>query len=187
MTERQRKDAPETSDLSTLEADGILAASLYEELHKMAIRRMRFERPNHTLQPTALVHEAYLRLAEASGSVWQDRVHFLAVAARVMRHILVDHARARGAGKRGAGAVQMTLDENTVSQKSAGADVLAVDQALLILAKLDSRQAKILELHFFAGMTFEEIASVLRISARTVKRDWSMARDWMRGVLSKRI
>jgi len=163
-----------------------LASSLYRELRRIAARKMRFERANHTLQPTALVNEAYLQLAGAPGSLWQDRAHFLTLAAREMRHILVDHARAHGAHKRGNGAVQVTLDDNLEAATGSVADVLAVDEALRRLALLDARQAEILELHFFAGMTFEEIASVLGISVRTAKRDSHMARAWMKSELSKR-
>jgi RNA polymerase sigma factor (TIGR02999 family) len=163
-----------------------LAPSLYEELHRLAARKMRFERANHTLQPTALVNEAYLKLAEASGSLWKDRAQFLALAAHVMRHILVDHARSHCADKRGAGAVQVTLDDTFVTTKGSSADVLAVDEALTRLAQFDARQAEILELHYFAGMTFEEIAAALGISTRTAKRDSNMARAWLKSELSKR-
>lgn len=170
---------------SAPEPGKVFAPSLYQALHKLAAQKMRFERANHTLQPSALVNEAYLRLAEASDSVWRDRVHFLALAAREMRHILVDHARAHGADKRGGGVVQVTLDEHLVATTGVTADVLAVDYALSRLAQLDARQAEILELHFFAGMTFEEIASALGVSIRTAKRDFSMARAWMKSELSK--
>ena len=161
-------------------------SSLYKELHNLAARKMRFERVNHTLRPTALVNEAYLRLAEASNSIWEDRPRFLAVAASVMRHILVDHARSHGAGKRGAGALPVTFDENLISTKNPRADVLAVDEALTRLAEFDPRQAKILEMHFFAGMTFDEIATQLGISSRTVRRDSTMAQAWLRQELSSK-
>lgn len=156
-----------------------LEATLYKELHKLAARKMRAERANHTLQPTALVNEAYLRLADESASLWKDRAHVLATAAHVMRHILVDHARSRGAGKRGAGAVQVTLDENLVPSASHSIDILALHEALESLSKLDARQGRIVELHFFGGLSFEEIASVLELSERTVKRDWALARIWL--------
>jgi len=162
-----------------------LAPSLYRELHKIAVRKMRFEHANHTLQPTALVNEAYLRLAPASISLWQDRAHFLALAARAMRNILVDHARSHRALKRGSGAVQVTLDDKFEAATGSVVDVLAVDAALTRLAKLDIRQADILELHYFAGMTFEEIAAALGISVRTAKRDSNMARAWMKSEFSK--
>jgi RNA polymerase sigma factor (TIGR02999 family) len=161
------------------------AASLYAELHRLAVGKMRFERGNHTLQPTALVNEAYLRLENCSASMWQDRNRVLGLAANVMRHVLVDHARARGAGKRGDPKLQVTLDEGLVATtNSSVADVLAVDEALTRLAEFDRRQAEILEMHFFAGMTFDEIAAQLGVSLRTVKRDWTMARAWLHQELS---
>jgi len=157
-----------------------MGSSLYGELHRLAAAKMRFERGNHTLQPTALVHEAYLRLADRSEPLGKDRIQVLGLAAHIMRNILVDHARTHQAAKRGAGAVQVTLDEGLVAAPGSMVDVLAVDDALTRLAEFDRRQADILELHFFAGLTFEEIALQLGLSARTVKRDWSMARAWLR-------
>ena len=161
-----------------------LAVSLYRELHRLAAAKMRFERGNHTLQPTALVNEAYLRLSDCSESLWQDRSRVLGTAANVMRHILVDHARAHNAEKRGDGLVQVTLIEENMAAAGNPVDVLAVDEALTRLAEFDSRQAKVLEMHFFGGLTFEEIAEQLDVSARTVKRDWIMARAWLRRELS---
>jgi RNA polymerase sigma-70 factor (ECF subfamily) len=162
-----------------------LASSLYQELHRLAVGKMRFERGNHTLQPTALVNEAYLRLGGCSDSLWQDRSRVLGLAASVMRHILVDYARAHNAGKRGDGQIQVTLIEEMVpSATSSTVDVLAVDEALTRLNEFDPRQAKILEMHFFGGLTFEEIALQLDVSTRTVKRDWTMARAWLRQELS---
>ena len=158
--------------------------SLYRELRKIAAARMRFERGNHTLQPTALVHEAYMRLANEHDSVWHDRSRILALAAHAMRNILVDYARSHKAEKRGDGAVQVTLDEGFAVSDSSLADVLAVDKALRQLAEFDPRQAQVLEMHFFAGLTFEEIAEQLGVSSRTVKRDWNMARAWLRRELS---
>jgi RNA polymerase sigma factor (TIGR02999 family) len=166
------------------EAQSDLASSLYNELHKLAAAKMRFERGNHTLQPTALVHEAYLRLADCNDSVWQDRARVLGTAAHLMRNILVDHARAHCAGKRGAGALQVTLDSGLVVASGSPVDILLVDQALSRLAAFDQRQAMILELHFFAGLTFEEIAVQLGVSSRTVKRDWTMARAWLHDQLA---
>jgi len=156
-----------------------LEASLYEELHRLAAARMRLERPNHTLQPTALVNEAYMRLAECDSTLWQDRARVIGVAAHLMRNILVDYARARRAEKRGAGIVQVTFNSGLQADRDSPVDVLVIDQALNRLAALDARQASILELHFFAGQTFEEIAEQLGVSVRTVKRDWTMARAWM--------
>jgi RNA polymerase sigma-70 factor (ECF subfamily) len=161
-----------------------MGSSLYLELHRLAAAKMRFERGNHTLQPTALVHEAYLRLADRSQPLGNDRIQVLGLAARIMRNILVDHARIHRAEKRGAGAIQVTLDEGLVAAPGSIVDVLAVDEALTRLAELDRRQAEILELHFFAGLTFEEIALQLGLSERTIKRDWSMARAWLRQQLS---
>jgi RNA polymerase sigma-70 factor (ECF subfamily) len=161
-----------------------VGSSLYGELHRLAAAKMRFERGNHTLQPTALVHEAYLRLADRNEPLGSDRIQVLGLAAHIMRNILVDHARTHQAAKRGAGAVQVTLDEGLAAAPGSMVDVLAVDDALTRLAEFDPRQAEILELHFFAGLTFEEIALQLGVSARTVKRDWSMARAWLRQELS---
>lgn len=179
MTASGRSSEPELPLASLPEGHDSFAPSLYRELHKLASRKMRFERADHTLQPSALVNEAYMRLAEASSSVWRDRAHFLATAARVMRHILVDHARSHGADKRGAGAVQVTLDENVLQTPNHTIDILALHEALERLSKLDARQGRIVELHFFGGLSFEEIASVLEVSERTVKRDWAMARIWL--------
>jgi RNA polymerase sigma factor (TIGR02999 family) len=161
------------------DADAGIHASLYRELRRIASAKMRNERGNHTLQPTALVHEAYVRLADQPQSAWGDRARILGLAAHAMRHILVDHARAHGAGKRGAGAVQVTLGEGLVASKEIQVDVLAIDEALTRLAEFDPRQAKVLELHFFSGLTFDEIGHELGVSTRTVKSDWTMARAWL--------
>jgi RNA polymerase sigma factor (TIGR02999 family) len=155
--------------------------TLYKELRRIAASQMKSERGSHTLQPTALVNEAYLRLAKES--IWSSRTKVLGIAAQAMRHILVDHARARAASKRGAGAVQVTLDEALVGKQNISADILIVDEALNRLAELDPRQARIVELHFFSGLTFDEIASELDVSVRTVKGEWAMARAWMVGQL----
>jgi RNA polymerase sigma-70 factor, ECF subfamily len=170
---------------STPEAGHDLTSTLYQELHRLALGKMRFERGNHSLQPTALVNEAYLRLVECSDSMWVDRGRVLGIAAKVMRHVLVDHARARNAGKRGDGQLQVTLvDDIAGSTSNSTADVLAVDEALTRLAEFDPRQATVLEMHFFGGLSFEEIALQLDVSSRTVKRDWTMARAWLRQELS---
>ena len=161
-----------------------MGSSLYKELHRLAAAKMRFERANHTLQPTALVHEAYLRLAGRNQPLGNDRLQVLGLAARIMRNILVDHARTHQAAKRGAGGVQVTLTDALLAAPGSTVDILAIDEVLTRLAELDRRQAEILEMHFFAGMTFEEIALQLGLSARTVKRDWSMARAWLRQELS---
>jgi RNA polymerase sigma-70 factor (ECF subfamily) len=169
------------------DAEALLMTQVYGELRRLARHYMRSERANHTLQPTALVNEAYLRLIAQPGVSWQGRAHFFAAAAQLMRRILVDHARAHRADKRGGAQQQVTLDENLVSPESASVDLLAVHEALENLAKLDVRQARIIELHFFGGLTFEEIAYVLDMSERTVKRDWAMARAWLKLELSKEL
>jgi RNA polymerase sigma-70 factor, ECF subfamily len=168
------------------EVEERLIPQIYGELRRLAGQYMRRERGNHTLQPTALVHEAYARLVQQPQVPWQSRAHFFASASRLMRNILVDHARAKRAGKRGGIQHQVTLDEAFLPSKERLIDVLALDEALDHLAGFDARQARIVELHFFGGLTFEEIALVLQVGERTVKRDWSMARDWLRGELSKR-
>ncbi len=173
-------------DVGQAPAPPDLALSLYNQLRRIAVAKMRLERGNHTLQPTALVHEAYLRLADCNESALQDRARILGMAAHMMRNILVDHARAHRAEKRGDGAVQVTLVSGVAISDGSTVDVLAVDEALTRLAAFDKRQAEILELHFFAGQTFEDIALQLGVSTRTVKRDWSMARAWLHQQLSPR-
>lgn len=161
------------------EVEARLIPQIYEELRRVAGRYMRFERANHTLQPTALVNEAYVRLIQDPHLHWKDRAHFFATASQLMRHILVDHARARRAGKRGGVQQQVTLDENVLPSPSHSIDILALHEALERLSKLDARQGRIVELHFFGGLSFEEIAEVLQLSERTVKRDWALARIWL--------
>lgn len=167
------------------EVEARLIPRVYGELRRLAARYMRAERGNHTLQPTALVNEAYTRLVQQPHVPWQSRAHFFATASRLMRHILVDHARARRAGKRGGVQHQVTLSEDVLHSKDRTVDVLILHEALEHLAQLDPRQACIVELYFFGGLNFEEIAVVLEVSGRTVKRDWSMARAWLQGELSK--
>jgi RNA polymerase sigma-70 factor, ECF subfamily len=167
------------------DAEALLMTQVYGELRRLARRYMRAERANHTLQPTALVNEAYLRLIGQPGATWQNRAHFFAAAALLMRRILVDHARARIANKRGGLQHQVTLDEGLVSAEDRSIDVLALHEALEKLAELDARQARVVELHFFGGLTFAEIAYVLEAAERTMKRDWSMARAWLKIELSK--
>ena len=152
---------------------------MYGQLHAIARRHLQGERPDHTLQPTALVHEAYLRLV-GSDTPFEHRVHFLSVAARTMRHILVDHARARLRQKRGGGAVQVTLHEG-IEAVEAGpvADLVALDAALNRLASLHERKARVVELHYFGGLTFIEVAEALGVSPGTVDRDMRMARAWL--------
>jgi len=167
------------------EVESRLIPQVYGELRRLAAHYMRSERGNHTLQPTALVNEAYTRLVQQPQIPWQSRAHFFATASHLMRHILVDHARARRAGKRGGLQRQVTLDDALLPSSERTIDALILDEALENLSQFDPRQARIVELHFFAGLTFVEIALVLNMTERTVKRDWSMARAWLKGELSK--
>lgn len=153
---------------------------IHSELRRLARRYMARERPGHTLQTTALINEAYLRLVDQQGVDWQDRAHFFAVAAQVMRHILVDHARKYHADKRGAGAQKVPLDDVVVANQERAAELVALDDALGELANLDSRQCQIVELRFFGGLTVEETAEVLKIAPITVMREWRAARAWLR-------
>ena len=153
---------------------------VYEELRRLAHHYLQRERSDHTLQSTALVHEAYLRLAGQNAPQWQNRAHFFGIAARVMRQILVEYARAHSAVKRGGpNACKITLDESLEVPGKADIDVIALDGALDRLAELDSQQSRIVELRFFAGLTIEDTAEVLGISPATVKRDWTSARAWL--------
>lgn len=160
---------------------------VYGELRRMARRVMRSESAGHTLQPTALVHEAYLRLVDQTRVNWQNRAHFFAVAAQVIRRILVDHARARRRLKRGGGVLKITLSETISRDDAAGLDLAALDSALIRLAALDERQGRIIELRFFGGLSVEETAEVLGISPATVKRDWTSARAWLFRELQSRL
>ena len=157
-----------------------LMEAVYGDLRRRAAAFLRRERQAHTLQPTALVHEAFLRLVDQSRASWKNRAQFLAVAARMMRRVLVDHARARGARKRDAG-LRVSLDDapELAEAGTTDVDLLALDQALQALAALDERQATIVELRYFAGLTVEEAAEVLDVSPATVKRDWVAARAWL--------
>lgn len=170
----------EWSDSGDREALDKLMPVVYEELRRQAARYLRHERASHTLQTTALVHEAYVRLIDQAGVRWQNRAHFFAIAAEMMRRILVDHARKRNAEKRGGEAVKVTLDENIEAVAAQNLDLIAVDEALTRLAALDEQQARVVELRFFGGLNVEETAEVLGISDRTVKRDWSVAKAWIR-------
>jgi RNA polymerase sigma-70 factor, ECF subfamily len=163
--------------------EACLSAVIYDDLRKLARRYMRQERPNHTLNSTALVHEAYLKLV-TGGSSFEDRVHFFALASRVMRQILVDHARNHRAAKRGGGAIRLELaDLSLAAEEERPEDVLAVDEALNRLAEFAPRQAKIVEMRFFGGMTAEEVAGHFNLSLRTVHRDWLLAKSWLFGQL----
>jgi len=149
------------------------------ELHRIARRCMAGERGGHTLQATALVNEVYMRLVDGKAVAWQDRAHFLAVAARAMRRILVDHARGKQAHKRGGDVVKVTFDEALVVSNDSADDFVALDDALESLAEFSPRKSRVIELRFFGGLTVEETASVLEISADTVMRDWRLAKAWL--------
>jgi RNA polymerase sigma factor (TIGR02999 family) len=158
---------------------------VYRELHQQAERFMRAQPAGHTLQVTALVHEVYLRLVDREGIEWQSRAHFFGVAGKAMRSILVDHARARGAAKRGGAARHLTLGAVSVAAEAEPAvDVLALDEALSRLADLDPEQSRLVELRYFAGLGIEETAEVLGVSPATVKRHWRVARAWLKRELS---
>jgi RNA polymerase sigma factor (TIGR02999 family) len=156
-----------------------LTPVVYPELRRMAVRYMRRESAGNTLQPTALVHEAYLRLVDANLTHWQDRAHFYAVCAQMMRRILVSAARKRTAGKRGGAGVAVELNESIDSAPMRDERMIALDDSLNALAKFDPRKAKVVELRFFGGLSVEETASVLRTSGQTVLRDWRLARTWL--------
>lgn len=153
---------------------------VYEELHALAERFLRVERPDHTLQPTALVNEAYLRLSAQHHVNWANRNQFLGVAAQMMRRILVNHAEHRNAEKRGGGVTRVTLDDEMSWSDERGVDLVALDDALSLLAARDPRQARVVELRYFAGLGIEETGKVLDISPATVKREWTMAKAWLR-------
>jgi len=152
---------------------------VYNELHRLAGYYMRGERPSHTLQTSALVNEAYLRLAGAEHIQWQNRAHFFAIAAQVMRRILVDHARRRDKQKRGGAVQKVELDEAMLVSEQRAAEVVALDDALKSLAEIDPRKSQLVELRFFGGMSIEETAEVLQASPGTVMRDWTLAKAWL--------
>lgn len=165
------------------QGDGSAADKLfplvYDELRRLARRCLAGERRDHTLQSTALVHEAYLRLVDQGSAHPDDRVHFFAIAAQVMRRVLVDHARRRSAAKRGGGALTITLSDAIAQPKQREVDLMALDSALQGLSAIDPQQAQIVEMRFFAGLSIEETSQALRISPATVKRDWATARAWL--------
>jgi RNA polymerase sigma factor (TIGR02999 family) len=156
-----------------------LTPLVYDELRRLAHHYISQERPGHTLQTTALVHEAYIRLAGQKNVHWQDRAHFFAVCAQVMRHILVDHARRRQYAKRGGDARQVTLGEETAMTPERAAELIALDEALDRLAALDPRKGRIVELRYFLGLSIEETAEALNVSPVTVRRDWRAAKSWL--------
>lgn len=166
------------------EAQDRLVPMVYRELRRIASAHLRKEAANHSLQPTALVHEAYLRMIEINRVDWQSRAHFFSVASGIMRRILVDYARAKRADKRGGEIDTVVFDEGLLATKARAPELLALDDALNQLAEMDRRQAQIVEMRFFGGLTEEETGDVLGISARTVKRDWRVAKAWLYKELS---
>jgi RNA polymerase sigma factor (TIGR02999 family) len=158
---------------------------VYDELHRQAARYLRHEHPGLSLQTTDLIHEAYLRLIDQQHVEWQNRLHFFAMSAKVMRHILVDHARSRQAAKRGGSNIRLPLDEAMVVSPGQNLDFLALDEALNRLAKIDPQQSQVVELRFFSGINVEDTAKLMGVSERTVKRDWNVAKAWLRRELSR--
>jgi RNA polymerase sigma factor (TIGR02999 family) len=169
-------------DQSALER---LIPLVHAELHRIARRYMRNERAGHTLQTSALINEAYLRLIDAQQVHWQNRAHFFGIAAQLMRRVLVDFARSRGYKKRGGGALQVSLDETMVITKERGEDLVALDEALSALSELDERKGRVVEMRFFGGLSEKEIAEALAVSQETVRRDWRLAKSWLRRRLSE--
>ena len=156
-----------------------LAPLVYRELRRIAGRMMAAERPNHTLQATALVNEAYVRLVDARQVSWQDRAHFFALCARAMREILIDHARSRRSAKRGGGEFAIEIDEAMAVGAAPELNLLEIDDALRRLAEIDPRKSQVVELRFFGGLNLEEAAEALNVSTKTVQRDWDLARAWL--------
>jgi RNA polymerase sigma factor (TIGR02999 family) len=156
-----------------------LVPLVHQELRRLARLQLRGERNNHTLQTTALVNEAFIRLVDLRRIQWQDRAHFLSLSARLMRRILVDHARSRNYQKRGGGALNLTLDDIVVASPARGADLVALDDALEGLARVDPRKSQVVELRFFGGLSVEETAEALEVSPETVLRDWRLAKVWL--------
>jgi RNA polymerase sigma factor (TIGR02999 family) len=159
---------------------------VYDELRRLAHYQLRNERPEHTLRSTALVHEAYFRLVGQDFPQWEGRSHFFAVAAQLMRQILVDYARRHRASKRGSGACKLTLDDAVALPQRKDLDIVALDDALNTLAEIDPRQSRVVELRFFAGLSLEETSEVMGIATATVQRDWTAARAWLHREISRR-
>jgi RNA polymerase sigma factor (TIGR02999 family) len=167
------------------EAFGKLMALVYDDLRRLAAWQLHTERPEHTLQPTALVHEAYLKLAGQNPVDWRNKAHFFALAARIMRHILVDHARGKQRGKRGGARINATLDEALELSHPNEPGLVELDEALNSLASQDARKSRIVELRYFGGLSIEETAGLLGVSPATVRREWTLAKAWLRHELSK--
>ncbi len=187
-------DNPNATDITEIlhswsagkpEAREELFPLVYDELRRLARSYLRKERADHTLQPTALVHEAYLRMVDQTRVNWQNRAHFYGIAANIMRQILVDHARAHAAAKRGGAAERLSLDDVNISLEQNSADLLALDEALHSLAKVDARKSRVVELLYFGGLEHKETAEVLGISEKTVQRDWQFAKLWLFRELSQ--
>ena len=175
----------EWSDGSQEALDNLLPL-VYDELHRQAASFLRKERPGHTLQTTALINEAYLKLIDRRDVNWQSRTHFFAVAAQAMRRILVDYAKAKHREKRGGDNIKLSLEDATlVAAKEKGIDLIALDEALNKLAKFDAQQARVVELRYFSGLSLEETAEALHVSRATVARDWEVARAWLHRELTK--
>jgi RNA polymerase sigma factor (TIGR02999 family) len=163
-----------------------LVPLVYPELRRLAKRHMNRENPGHTLQTSALINEAYLKLVDQQNVEWQNRAHFFAVAAQLMRHILVDHARTRNYAKRGGGAPKVPLDEAAALTEQRAAELIALDDALRDLATLDERRSQIIELRFFGGLSLDETAEVINISPSTVQREWRAAKAWLHHTMTNR-
>jgi RNA polymerase sigma factor (TIGR02999 family) len=167
------------------QAQDQLFRAVYNELHRQAARHLRHENPGLSLQTTDLIHEAYLRLIDQQHVEWQNRLHFFGIAAQVMRRVLVDHARSRQAAKRGGSAIRLPLEEAMAVLPGLDLDFVALDKVLTRLAEIDPQQSQVVELRFFSGLSVEETAKVLDVSERTVKRDWNVAKAWLRRELSR--
>lgn len=163
---------------SRTDVDALMAA-IYEDLRRLAVDHMRVERGDHTLQPTALVHEAYLKLIDQRTTDWRDRLHFFAVASRIIRRILVDHARQRRAAKRGGQAGRIPMEEVEPDAPALDVDLVALDEALTELGTIDETQARVVEMRYFGGLTVAEIAEALSLGKRTVDRHWQVAKTWL--------
>ena len=179
MSLRNMTQVLDTDHPAEREGGDQLLPVVYEELRGLATSYLSRENSGHTLQPTALVHEAYLRMVEQDRSHWQDRSHFFRVAAQMMRRVLVDHSRVKKAQKRGGGGARVTLVDGLLSDTPRLVDILALDAALTRLAEIDTKQARVVEMRFFGGLTVEETASALGIGTATVKRDWALAKAWL--------
>jgi len=188
MTSQQKQQATEVLEAVAAgreHAAKRLMPIVYDEFRKLAATSLRKESPGHTLQPTALVNEVYLKLVDQTKTDWQGRTHFFAVGAQAMRRILVDHARSKKRVKRGGGRQRISLNEELTLSPKRDEDLLALDEALETLAKRDERQAKIVELRFFGGLSIKAVAHLLNVSERTVGKEWTMIRAWLRRELAK--